>query len=430
MLKERGFPLWIPQPNMNLSNPYRAQGVCIGDVGIITAFGAFDFLFNICLPRDDPINPEQLPDGFVPIHPPLQKSDIRKFREFSSRSYLASASIAESQTGQQSTGLTFESSASEGAILTMPEGAFHEELCNVSRFRDYIAAHAENWYKFINGTRGYEAHNGDIRIVVGCDKTTAWGMATFSNASQQSNFRLRFHALGEQSLQSTANPYSWEHSGMAEVRVGPEPGDNDELGESRSSQLRNQCLFTRTLSFTLAEKVWEKLFPTTVRANDPNNAPTSSVLFSSQQYTTSSGVSPASSVSQSSSFQGTQRSLEGTSMQSGGSSENWEDLGENQESSVDIQDTLAIGSTSEAFHPSKVIGDYLLRQAPSATIAIVHDRDWHHLKTLGAAFSDAATLTTEISFTNDICLNTSKDLPSIVKVVILYVFCRLGHRFS
>ena len=35
MLKGRGFQLWIPQPNMRLPIPYRAKGVCIGDVGVV-----------------------------------------------------------------------------------------------------------------------------------------------------------------------------------------------------------------------------------------------------------------------------------------------------------------------------------------------------------------------------------------------------------
>ena len=99
--KGRGFPLWIPQPNMLLPIPYRAKGVCIGDVGIVTDLGGFDFLFNICRTRDDPINPEDLPDDFAPVHPPLNPTDVRKFRAFSSGSYLASPSIVASQTGQQ-----------------------------------------------------------------------------------------------------------------------------------------------------------------------------------------------------------------------------------------------------------------------------------------------------------------------------------------
>ena len=287
-LKGRGFPLWIPQPNIRLPIPYRAKGVCIGDVGIVTAFGGFDFLFNICRTRDDPINPEELPDNFAPIHPPLNPTDVREFREFSSGSYLASSSIVESQTGEQTLcvypsflffillilhyrGLTFESSASEGAILTMPDGAFQEELGNLSKFRDYVAVHAANWYKFINGPRGREAQNGDVRVVVGCDKSTSWGMATFANTSsaQRSNFRLKFRPLRGQQQQSQHNTgiaYAWEHSGVAEVRVGPEPGENDELGETPTCQLRNQCLFMRTLSVTLSDSVWAETFPGAVSA--------------------------------------------------------------------------------------------------------------------------------------------------------------------
>ena len=100
-LKGRGFPLWIPQANMELPIPYRAKGVCVGDVGIVTTLGAFDFLFNICRARDDPINPEELPEDFVPIYPPLNQTDVRKYREFGSGSYLASSSIVKSQTGEQ-----------------------------------------------------------------------------------------------------------------------------------------------------------------------------------------------------------------------------------------------------------------------------------------------------------------------------------------
>jgi hypothetical protein len=52
--EKRNHPLWIPQSNMVLPILYRAQGVRVGDVGIFTESGAFDFLFNICVPRDAP----------------------------------------------------------------------------------------------------------------------------------------------------------------------------------------------------------------------------------------------------------------------------------------------------------------------------------------------------------------------------------------
>ena len=290
--KERGHPLWIPQPNMVLPIPYRAQGVRVGDVGILTGDGGFDFLFNICVSRDDPINPKELPDNFVPIHPSINPIDIRKFAQFSPGSYLASSSVAESRTAEQNSyvlvysnlvylfinvlsGLTFESSASEGAILAMPEGAYSEDLSNFSRLNKYIATHAEDWYKFVNGPRGREAQNGDLRVVVGCDKTTSWGMATFANSSlsHDTNFWLKFSTLGEQPSQRNAgNRYVWEHSGVAEVKIGPGRDENEELGETDSNRLQNQCLFLRTLNVTLAEKAWREIFPQTVAAADQNNS--------------------------------------------------------------------------------------------------------------------------------------------------------------
>ncbi|KAF8956508.1 hypothetical protein BDZ97DRAFT_1616431, partial [Flammula alnicola] len=170
----RGFPLWIPEPNKNLPLSYQRKGINIGDVGIITPSGSFSFLFNICVPHDDPINPRTLPEGFSPIYPPIDPIDIRKLTEFKAGSYLASSSIEKSQSDAKFPGLCFETSASEGAILTMPEGAISQDLENIPRFRAYAAKHVDNWYRFVNGPRGREAKNGDVRLVVGCDKTTSW----------------------------------------------------------------------------------------------------------------------------------------------------------------------------------------------------------------------------------------------------------------
>ena len=96
-LKGRGFPLWIPEPNNRLQLPYRRTGVNIGDVGIITPSGGFSYLFNICVPRGDPLNPRALPEDFAPLNPPLDPIDIREFAEFKPGSYLASASIENSE---------------------------------------------------------------------------------------------------------------------------------------------------------------------------------------------------------------------------------------------------------------------------------------------------------------------------------------------
>jgi hypothetical protein len=152
--------------------------------------------------------------------------------------------------------IVFESSASEGAILTMPRGARSEDLGNLARFREYIAANVANWYKFVNGPRGREAKNGDVRLVVGYDKTTSWGIATFSNQTQQNSCLLKFGP----SEGDSASTYTWsEYSGVADVRAGPDSDEIDELkigSDPPDVQFGNQCLFVRTLNVTLADDVW------------------------------------------------------------------------------------------------------------------------------------------------------------------------------
>ena len=90
-LEAHGFPLWIPQPNMTLPRSNQREGVSIGDVGIITSDGGFDFLFNACLPAEHPNNPDELPEGFSPFD--LKPADVCKFPYHHSDSHLASRSV-------------------------------------------------------------------------------------------------------------------------------------------------------------------------------------------------------------------------------------------------------------------------------------------------------------------------------------------------
>ena len=152
--------------------------------------------------------------------------------------------------------IVFESSASEGAILTMPRGARSEDLGNVARFREYAAANVANWYRFVNGPRGREAKNGDVRLVVGFDKTTSWGIATFANQAQQNSCLFKFGP----SEGDSASTYTWsEYSGVADVRAGPDSNEINGLridSDPLDVQFENQCLFVRTLNATLADDVW------------------------------------------------------------------------------------------------------------------------------------------------------------------------------
>ena len=78
----------------------------------------------------------------------------------------------------------------------MPDGAVSQDLENLPRFREYVVANVERWYRYINGPRGREAKNGDVRLVVGCDKATSWGIATLTGMTQHSQLKFKpFEAM-------------------------------------------------------------------------------------------------------------------------------------------------------------------------------------------------------------------------------------------
>jgi hypothetical protein len=64
LLKGLGYPLWYPDLDQNLPQAYRDHGVNMGDVGIITGNGAFDFKFNVCTTPEDAVNVRGVPNNF------------------------------------------------------------------------------------------------------------------------------------------------------------------------------------------------------------------------------------------------------------------------------------------------------------------------------------------------------------------------------
>ena len=67
LAKQRGSPMWIPGPDLNLPTEYWREGIRIGNVGILYCSEGFGFLFNIFLPVDHPINEGRAPPGFEPL---------------------------------------------------------------------------------------------------------------------------------------------------------------------------------------------------------------------------------------------------------------------------------------------------------------------------------------------------------------------------
>ena len=245
---------------------YRKTGVRIGSVGIIYRSGKFNFLFNIFLSANHPINRGRVPEAFYPLDFSKVANDLDEDDAFGPNSYLTSSSLRKTGSLDSSyvlaqadanflanslaySGFVFETCDSEGAILMMPNGAISQDLLNRHAIEKYVKDNAELWYDYVINERGRAIDNGDIRIVVGCDKVSSWGIATFASSTAQ-EVRLEFKGM------PLNGRYSWDCVGTASVgRVGPQEAEIRELRQESASHLQNQCVFVRTMNFTLRGKI-------------------------------------------------------------------------------------------------------------------------------------------------------------------------------
>ena len=98
--QKRGSPLWIPGPGTQLPIEYRKEGISIGDVGIITNVGRFDFLFNICQPAGGAINRRGVPEPFSRLNP--EQLEIDTSNIYGRNTYLTSSSVRTLGTNSES----------------------------------------------------------------------------------------------------------------------------------------------------------------------------------------------------------------------------------------------------------------------------------------------------------------------------------------
>ncbi|KIJ07560.1 hypothetical protein PAXINDRAFT_90205 [Paxillus involutus ATCC 200175] len=253
----RGYPLWHPEPDSNLPKACLTNGLRIGDVGIVTADGSFDLLFNICSPRDHPLH--QLcgvPETFRQVHLP-----IHEFRDFpftdnpgraistqsvNQRNITAEVSGGNSTVAQGSAGLNleFSSSSAEGAILVLPEGAGKRDFAHLSILRAEAQKNGESWHRFAHINCGRTAGD-DLYLITGHHKASSWSVAAFSEAGGSTGLSATFSA-GQVVRGNVAMAYSWQVTNPVHWRVGPEQG--------HSTHKRNQAVFLRGFRIALKQR--------------------------------------------------------------------------------------------------------------------------------------------------------------------------------
>jgi hypothetical protein len=105
----------------------------------------------------------------------------------------------------------------EGALLILPEGASRQDVrSHKAQFRQCAIENALRWYIFANERLERDIPNGSLILVTGCDMTSSWGIASFSDVSSDMEVELSFSPSP-----SHRGTYLWETNVSATVRTSP-----------------------------------------------------------------------------------------------------------------------------------------------------------------------------------------------------------------
>ncbi|KAF8996581.1 hypothetical protein BDZ89DRAFT_970972 [Hymenopellis radicata] len=185
MRSGHGYPLWIPEPDAGLPVEYQREGVTIGDLGLLTAGGGFDFILNVHLDAHHPVNAGNVPPDFMPLplrelgpNPirqtlPMHRPEAAITSSDVSRRSLSFDASAEAPSGG-GFGIEFSTARTQAAILMLPTGANRYDAKNRGVYEKYAARHAKSWYQYVNGDLGRMACSGTLYLVTGCDKCLSW----------------------------------------------------------------------------------------------------------------------------------------------------------------------------------------------------------------------------------------------------------------
>ncbi|KAJ7261156.1 hypothetical protein C8J57DRAFT_1337226 [Mycena rebaudengoi] len=356
--KGHGYPLFCPQPSDDLPEEYRRAGASIGDVGVVTGDGYFDYIFNICAPENSEMNWLGVPDSFRPIQ-------LRTGAIFHARKHhrpgcdISNKTIKKRRLDVElaaednvfvpvGAGAVVEVAASsqEISMLLLPLGASRRNLRSLKEFEDYALNNAHHWYSFVNGKLRRKVENGSLYLVTGVDKTTSWSVAALENRSGDHtiSFQLKAGLVGAAGVTCA---WAWDTHNSDSFRSGPDiaPGEEDWSD--------NQTVFLRGYKISVRPKPLAALLGAVKVSNLDNLKPTD-ILRSRR-----SNFVP---YSQSSSLDHAGRA--------GGVAE-----------SEGVSDTEVVTEvedipTAAAYHPSTVLNSYLLDLPGDADVVITHDDVW------------------------------------------------------
>ncbi|KAF7328031.1 Pleiotropic drug resistance ABC transporter protein [Mycena kentingensis (nom. inval.)] len=347
--KRRGFPLYVPMPQRNLPPEYLIEGVSIGDVGMVTPEGFWDFFFNVFRPADHPINVGRVPEGFTPLHP-YGELDLHNL-EFEPGTSACSSSVQSRNDDFDDfpgSDFVFRCGPPKGAVLCLPFGSRLQKLARYQdHIRDYAAQNAKSWYQYINGRLGRGMPNGGLYIITGHEKAVAGGIATFQNVAEDTDFNVIFRSFPHAGAPGEQR-YRFNRGTPAETRVFPPLSSPAET---------NNTLFLQGYRVSLGLGVWNALFGGAVGVQAIEDAPAPgkkgnrAVPFGSSRFAVAN--------------------LFNTIVGGGGGG------GKNALSEGVVVSELV--GQSKVVHPSRILHNHIHERVSDANVIITHDDDWQEL---------------------------------------------------
>ena len=112
---------------------------------------------------------------------------------------------------------------------------------NSQRIQRNIETNAKGWFEYVNGERGRQTRH--LYVVTGCDKTSDWGVTSFSTRSWSNEVRLQFTT----GIVGVGPSYSWSTScNTLASFCSSQPSPN-------KVKAQNQCVFIH--GFTLTQNL-------------------------------------------------------------------------------------------------------------------------------------------------------------------------------
>ncbi|KAJ7613700.1 hypothetical protein DFH06DRAFT_137550 [Mycena polygramma] len=379
LMCRKGYPMWCPSPNSAHQIPvaHRKYGISLGDVGLITPDGAFDFMFNIFAAKNDPINGkgENVPAGFSPCSWSHHERDS---------SMPAGSTIFSRDIDVEVAALPmlhpapfhFRVRRPPGAVCALPSGADTIGMFDPNEIQNYIETNAMNWYKYFSEVKGRNLHNGDLYVVTGTTKADSWGLFAIDDVPGARGTRLVFKPFD-----SHPWTYHWVAPRLAFVKAR---GVHDEFQDEK-----NQALFITGFKLSLGRK-WLNYWgppdgvrlPRIERAIRPMQI-SQWVPFSSRRHADGGSgggrgramVTPPGQSTELPSPNG--RAASSSNAAALERSDHRDNVPEQSHVEVSYRsEECETNSHAPVFHPADSIHEYIRAELPSCDIVITHDSQW------------------------------------------------------